>query len=136
MSLGEKWSFPKKETQGKPRGIVTAVVSLWFPFYGNTHVVSTWFPQQETVNMWFPSSFHKQETCRKPPRGFHRVSKMGNYQLVVSLQFPKNRKHTGNYLKVSIIGDYQHVVSINLKNKIFLFSGRLQSGKPKIAKML
>ena len=70
MSLGEKWSFPKKETQGKPRGIVTAVVSLWFPFYGNTHVVSTWFPQQETVNMWFPSSFHKQETCRKPPRGF------------------------------------------------------------------
>ena len=162
-TLGEKWSFPKKETQGKPRGIVTAVVSLWFPFYGNTHVVSTWFPQQETVNMWFPSSFHKQETCRKPPRGFHRVSKMGNYQLVVSLQFPqignmqettqrfpkwetinlwfpssfqKNRKHTGNYLKVSIIGDYQLVVSINLKNIIFLFSGRLQSGKPKIAKML
>ena len=86
-SLGEKSSFPKMKTSWKPLGIVTSVVSLYFPFQGNPYVLSIRFPHLETVNARIPPRFPEFETWgtsqvvsrsfhtwKQSTRGFHLVS--------------------------------------------------------------
>ena len=72
----------------KALGIVTSVVSPWFQFLGKPYVVSTRFPDLETVNLTIPPRFPALETWEKPHKWFPRVSTPENSQPDNSTTFP------------------------------------------------